>query len=100
LDICERNSNLQKEKMNKILERQSNIYLLYKTKVLDYETKKQANMEKIIDSNRLISQEKEKQLITETSKLMVESRNMHKKILELQILDKNKRISLSRKKIY
>ncbi len=100
MDICERNSNLQKEKMNKILERQSNIYLLYKTKVLDYETKKQANMEKIIDSNRLISQEKEKQLITETSKLMVESRNMHKKILELQILDKNKRISLSRKKIY
>ena len=61
------------------------------------ETKKQLEIDKVIDSQRILSQEKEKRLFSETSRLMTESRNMHKKILELQILDKNKRSASKRR---
>lgn len=90
--MCEKNSIMQKERMNKIFEKQSNIYQLYKSKVLDLEVKKQVELEKVIESQRLMSQERERRYFTEASNLKNESNHMHKKILELQILDKMKRV--------
>ncbi len=72
---------------------------MYKNKVLDLEIKKQAELDKVIESHQIMTEEREKRLRTEASSLKNESKNMHRKILELQILDKNKRVSSIKRKL-
>jgi hypothetical protein len=62
------------------------------------EIKKQAELDKVIESHQIMTEEREKRIQSEASNLKNESKNMHRKILELQILDKNKRISSSIKR--
>ena len=77
-----------KERISRIFERQSNIYHLYKNKILEEESRKQLEMERILETHQKLEQERLDKLQSEAALLKNESKKMHYKILQLQILDK------------
>lgn len=83
--------------MNQIFEKQSNIYNKFKSSILEKEAQKKEDFDRNIASQQRQEQEKQEKIYNEAMSLKNESKKMHQKILQLQILDKQKKLSIIKK---
>lgn len=81
------------QKLLEKLERQDVIFNNFRFKLLEDEKKKQLSIERLIDSQRRIEEEKQRKIDTDLQQMKSESKKLHTKILQLQIMDKFKRRS-------
>ncbi len=63
----------------------------FKEKVLKEQERKYSSIEKMIEKHERLENEKQKYIEEESVKARVDAKKMHNKILQLQILDKNRR---------
>lgn len=91
IESFEKNSLRRNQKLLEKLERQDLIFNNFRSKLLDEENKRKVSIDRLIDSQRKLEEDKQRKIDIELNHMKNESRKLHTKILQLQILDKSKR---------
>lgn len=91
IESFEKNSLRRNQKLLEKLERQDLIFNNFRNKLLDEENKKKISIERLIDSQRKLEEDKQRRIDIELYQMKNESKKLHTKILQLQIMDKSKR---------